>query len=52
MLADLTAQERSVTRPALRQQVLDALRTADIGSLPIARRVLLLGLTQGPLEML
>ena len=52
VLADLTAQERSVTRPALRQQVLDALRTADIGSLPIARRVLLLGLTQVPLEML
>ena len=52
VLADLTAQERGVTRPALRQQVLDTLRSAEAGSLPIARRVLLLGLTQVPLEML
>lgn len=52
VLADLTAQERSVTRPALRQQVLEALRSAEAGSLPIARRVLLLGLTHVPLEML
>ena len=52
VLADLTAQERAVTRPALRAQVLETLNTAPVGSLPVARRVLLLGLTHMPLSML
>lgn len=52
VLADLSAQERAVTRPALRAQVLETLNTAPVGSLPVARRVLLLGLTHMPLSML
>ncbi len=52
VLADLSAQERAVTRPALRQEVLHTLQTAPVGSLPVARRVLLLGLTHVPLSML
>lgn len=52
VLADLTPQERAVTRPALWAEILATLQQAPIGSLPVARRVLLLGLTHVPLSML
>ncbi|MGE8396030.1 MAG: exodeoxyribonuclease V subunit gamma, partial [Comamonas sp.] len=52
LLADLTDAERQATRTAVRADVMERLRSADVGSLPVARRVVLFGLSHVPLAFL
>lgn len=52
LVDDLAPEERRLTRAQLHQRVLERLKTSPQGSLPVARRVLLLGLTHMPRTML
>lgn len=52
VLADLQAHEMAATRTALRELVMQRLREAEPGSLPVPRRVVLFGLSHVPLAML
>lgn len=52
VLADLTPQEKATTRTGLREKVMQRMRGAAPGSLPVPRRVVLFGLSHVPLAML
>ena len=52
LLADLSETERQATRTAVHARVLAHLREAPVGSLSVARRVVVFGLSHVPLSML
>ncbi|UBQ42291.1 exodeoxyribonuclease V subunit gamma [Comamonas thiooxydans] len=52
VLAELNEQERAATRPALLARILDALQSGQPPVTPLARRVVVFGMSQMPLSLM
>lgn len=52
VLAELDEQERAATRPALLARILDALQSGQPPVTPLARRVVVFGMSQMPLSLM